>query len=148
MIDHEALCQLIPHDGKMCLLDKVLHWDQDNIHCQSNSHQSASNPLRDERGLAAIHAVEYAAQAMAVHGGLLAREQGNEIEPGYVVALKDVQLHRRWLHDLNVALDVHALALTQSAAAMIYRFQVVAGEHEIAVGRITVMNQTVDKTHG
>lgn len=138
----DELCRLIPHAADMCLLDKVLHWDQSNIHCQASSHRSPNHPLREPRGLASVHAIEYAAQTMAVHGGLLILEQGGSPSPGYVVALKQVRLHVRWLHDIPDILHIQAQALLQSSAAMIYRFHVNAAGNAIAEGRITVMNQT------
>jgi predicted hotdog family 3-hydroxylacyl-ACP dehydratase len=140
MIPHEDLCQLIPHAANMCLLDKVLCWDENSIHCQAVGHRSESHPLRGKRGLASVHAIEYAAQAMAVHGSLLMPEGGPR--QGYVVALRDVQLQVRWLDELLNVLDIKAQALTQSRAAMIYRFQVSANRQVVAQGRITVMNQT------
>jgi len=74
-ISKQELCQLIPHDGVMCLLDGVEHWDDEVIHCWSESHLDQGNPLRGPSGLPAMHALEYGAQAMAVHGGLLAQKR-------------------------------------------------------------------------
>lgn len=139
MIDRDELCSLIPHADDMCLLDGVEYWDQSAIRCRSNSHQLLHNPLRRPDGLAAVHAVEYAAQAMAVHGGLLARGQGRQSPQGFIAALRDIRLHVDYLHDKPESLHIQANALLQDSAAMIYRFQVTAGGMPIADGRITVM---------
>jgi predicted hotdog family 3-hydroxylacyl-ACP dehydratase len=56
----------------MCLLDRVVHWDSQRIHCRASSHRSADNPLRSRDQLSAACGIEYAAQAMAVHGALQA----------------------------------------------------------------------------
>lgn len=64
---------LIPHQGSMCLLDSVAHWDDVRIHARSGSHARDDNPLRRDGRLRALHLCEYGAQAMAVHGGLLAQ---------------------------------------------------------------------------
>ena len=66
--------QLIPHAGSMCLLEQVVSWDQQGVVCSTQSHKSLANPLRSSDQLSAVHAVEYGAQAVAVHGGLLAHE--------------------------------------------------------------------------
>ncbi|MFK7978150.1 MAG: hypothetical protein AB8C02_18600, partial [Halioglobus sp.] len=71
MLDRRAISAMIPHDGAMCLLDAVEHWDQDTITCYSTSHHAADNPLRENGTLACITLVEYAAQAAAVHAGLV-----------------------------------------------------------------------------
>ncbi len=139
MIGRRQLCQLIPHAGRMCLLDEVLSWDRQRIHCRSYSHRLADNPLSDENGLAGIHAVEYAAQSMAVHGALLAQDAAPAA--GFIAALKDVRVHVDDLRQLEHALEVHSEALLIQSEAMIYRFTVSAGKRSVAQGRITVMNQ-------
>ena len=64
------IAALIPHAGAMCLLDAVLSWDRTSIACTASSHRAIDNPLAAEGRLDAVCGVEYAAQAMAVHGGL------------------------------------------------------------------------------
>jgi predicted hotdog family 3-hydroxylacyl-ACP dehydratase len=55
----------------MCLLDDVLSWDASRIRCRSASHRTPDNPLRAHGRLGAACGIEYAAQAMAVHGALV-----------------------------------------------------------------------------
>jgi len=62
----------IPHAGRMCLLDEVLAWDANRIVCRSSTHRHVDNPLRVNGTLGAACGIEYAAQAMAVHGALIA----------------------------------------------------------------------------
>src|ERR1700752_1268025 len=71
-LDHEWIEQHIPHKGRMCLLDEVLSWDAMRIRCRSSSHRATDNPLRAHGRLGAACGIEYAAQAMAVHGALIA----------------------------------------------------------------------------
>jgi predicted hotdog family 3-hydroxylacyl-ACP dehydratase len=91
--------------------------------------------------LSAIHAVEYAAQAMAVHGCLLARAKGEQLKPGYLAALKDVQLQVKYLHDLPDPLSIKAEQLMAGGGNLMYTLEVFAGEHEIATARATVITQ-------
>lgn len=141
MIDKEELCALIPHAGSMCLLDRVEYWGQTSIMCSSNSHLLSLNPLRTNNKLAAVCTVEYAAQAMAVHGGLLAREQGIQPVQGFIAALRDIRLHVDYLHDKPDFLHIQAESLLLNLDAMIYSFQIKSGDTAIADGRITVMGQ-------
>ena len=55
--------------------------------------------LKNDR-LRAVHLCEYGAQAMAVHGGLLARAAGGRAKPGLLVALRAVELHVARIDDL------------------------------------------------
>lgn len=70
--DHAWIAAHIPHQGDMCLLDRVVKWDEQRIQCQAGSHRLGDNPLRSRDRLSAACGIEYAAQAMAVHGALLA----------------------------------------------------------------------------
>jgi predicted hotdog family 3-hydroxylacyl-ACP dehydratase len=142
VIEREQLCALIPHAGDMCLLDRVEHWGQTSISCSSNSHLLAYNPLLNNNKLAAVHAVEYAAQSMAVHGGLLAREQGISVAQGFIAALRDIRLHVENLHDKPEPLQIHAEVMLRNTDAMIYSFEITSGALAIAEGRITVMGKT------
>ena len=130
---------LIPHKGTMCLLDEVVAWDADAIHARSRSHVRADNPLRSDGRLRAVHLSEYGAQAMAVHGGLLAREAGGVAAPGLLVSLRAVELFVERFDDLAGMLDVYAEKLVGSEASWQYAFRV---EHEgvvLARGRAAVL---------
>ena len=80
-LDRDAIMRRIPHQGTMCLLDAVLAWDDDHIRCSASSHLQPDHPLRAHGRLGAACGVEYAAQAMAVHGALVgagARGRGGQ----------------------------------------------------------------------
>ena len=72
MLNRAWIASKIPHQGSMCLLDEVLAWNEQRIVCSAVSHTSPENPLRLAGRLGSANGVEYAAQAMAVHGALLA----------------------------------------------------------------------------
>ncbi len=134
--DWEAL---LPHAGAMCLLDAVLAWDAHSIHAQSHSHRRVDHPLRDGGVLRALHLCEYGAQAMALHGGLLARAEGRRAAPGRLVALRDVELARARIDDLPGALDVHARCLLADARGWQYGFEVLHRGRRLARGRAAVL---------
>jgi predicted hotdog family 3-hydroxylacyl-ACP dehydratase len=141
LIGHEELCSLIPHAGTMCLLDGVEQWDQQHIVCLSNTHLDEANPLRSNGVLAAVHGVEYAAQAMAVHGGLLAREAGRDNPAGFLAALRDVQLNTERLDNEPTSLRIEANELMRSGGSFMYSFTVSAAGRELLAGRLIVMTQ-------
>jgi predicted hotdog family 3-hydroxylacyl-ACP dehydratase len=130
---------LIPHQGTMCLLDEVIAWDANAIHAQSRSHVRPDNPLRSDGRLRAVHLCEYGAQAMAVHGGLLAREAGGVAAPGLLVSLRAVELFVECVDDLPGALDVHAEKLVGSDASWQYAFRIEHGGIALARGRAAVL---------
>lgn len=139
MIGKEALLGLIPHQGAMCLLDGVAAWDATSIHAWSESHRDPANPLRREGRVAALHLCEYGAQAMAVHGGLLASVDGGRAKPGLLVSLRAVELARAAVDDCDGRLDVHAQMLHADATGWQYAFRIEHRGEVLASGRAAVM---------
>ena len=133
--------QLVPHAGNMCLLEQVVSWDQQSVVCSTRSHKSLENPLRSDDQLSAIHAVEYGAQAVAVHGGLLAHEKGEAIKPGYLAALRQIKLHCSRLDEIESALTVAATQLLSDTGNLMYSFTVTADNQAIADGRVMIIVQ-------
>lgn len=141
-IDRDALQQLVPHQGNMCLWDAVLTWDSDSITLQAGNHTDPEHPLRLGDALHAVHLCEYGAQAMAVHGGLLA--QGQPSAAGMLVALRDVQLHCTRIDDLEGPLQGRATLLAAGAGSQQYAFEIHHGQQLLAQGRAAVMLQLPD----
>lgn len=134
------LRELIPHAGRMCLLDAVQAWDEQGIHCITHSHRDPHNPLRSHERLAALHLCEYGAQAMAVHGGLLARrEHGGKAVPGVLASLREVEFAVDRIDDIQEPLTVVAHKQIAGTAGWLYRFEVSAGGRWLARGRVSVI---------
>jgi predicted hotdog family 3-hydroxylacyl-ACP dehydratase len=136
-LDRKALERLLPHSGAMCLLDSVTQWDDSRIHCRAGSHRDPDHPLRLNGSLPALVAIEYAAQAMAVHGGVRAPPD-RSAAPGYLVAARDVQLHAATLDDITTDLEISATCLVADSTGLVYAFAVSAGGRLVAEGRATV----------
>ena len=132
------IAALIPHAGVMVLLDRVEAWDADGIVCRAWSHLDAANPLRRDGRLSASCGLEYALQAAALHGALIAG--GVAQRAGYVAALRGVMLQ---VERLDVAgfgeLRVAARLERQEAAGIIYALSVEAADGTpLLSGRATV----------
>ena len=121
----------------MCLLDSVTSWDVDRIDCRASSHRSPANPLRLEDRLPAVVAIEYAAQAMAVHGGLRALPE-QDAAPGYLVTVRDARLHVATLDDITTDLEISATCQAADATGLVYAFEVKADGRAVAEGRAMV----------
>jgi len=134
-----AIAALIPHQGSMCLLERVLEWDAERILLATATHRSPANPLRSNGRLRALHLCEYGAQAMAVHGGLLAQASGSRAEPGLLVSLRDVTLHRDYVDDLPGEIRIEARRLLESAGSWQYAFTARHGDAPLAEGRAAVI---------
>jgi predicted hotdog family 3-hydroxylacyl-ACP dehydratase len=137
------LAELIPHAGSMCLIDTVEAWDERTIRCTTRSHRDPLNPLRRHDRLATLHLCEYGGQAMALHGGLLAREkngQGSKAAPGMLVAVRDVELAVDRIDDIDNPLTIVACQMIAGSGGWLYEFEVSDGRRRLARGRVTVMH--------
>jgi predicted hotdog family 3-hydroxylacyl-ACP dehydratase len=141
MIERAAIEAMIPHKGAMCLWDAVVDWDDRRIRLRSDGHLDPAHPLRSDDRLRAVHLCEYGAQAMAVHGGLRGAAAGGEPKVGFLVALRDVQLHVARIDDLADALECEAELLAESAASQQYGFRIMHAGSVVAEGRAAVMLQ-------
>ncbi|PKO37948.1 MAG: 3-hydroxylacyl-ACP dehydratase [Betaproteobacteria bacterium HGW-Betaproteobacteria-6] len=122
----------------MCLLDAVTEWSESAIACRATSHADPANPLRAEGRLGAANGIEYAAQAMAIHGALIA---GDDAAPrqGYLTSVRGVSLHVARLDDLPGELDVSAERLSGDANNILYQFSLSHAGRCLLEGRAAVV---------
>lgn len=129
---------LIPHSGGMCLIDWVEFWDERSIYCTSKTHLKKSNPLRARGELYSIHLLEYGAQAMAIHGGLLR----GPATAGMLAALRNVRLYVDRADHINAPIRITATAVANSADTAIYNFEVSELNGSVLIeARATVINR-------
>lgn len=141
-LDAAGIAELVPHSGSMCLLETLLAWDEQHVRCTTRTHLRPDHPLRTASGLLSPCAIEYAAQAMALHGALLARAAGAWAQPGYLASARGVTLHRLRLDDLDGPLDVSAERLAGDAQQILYAFTVSHAGSTVAEGRAAVVLNT------
>jgi predicted hotdog family 3-hydroxylacyl-ACP dehydratase len=153
-LDHSWIEQHIPHKGRMCLLDEVLAWDANRIRCRSTTHRAADNPLRAHGRLGAACGVEYAAQAMAVHGALvaasapLASTVASDLRGsigaviGYLASLRNVTLYVARLDDLAGDLIACAERITGDGRTVLYQFAVWGADQQLLSGRASIVLDT------
>jgi predicted hotdog family 3-hydroxylacyl-ACP dehydratase len=150
-LDRRWIEQHIPHKGRMCLLDEVLSWDATRIRCRSASHRTADNPLRAHGRLGAACGIEYAAQAMAVHGALVAASAPLErtvstsvrssmgATVGYLASVRGVVLYVTRLDDLQADLIAAAERITGDGRTVLYEFSVWGARQPLLEGRASIV---------
>lgn len=139
VLDHDWIARHIPHQGRMCLLDQVEAWDRQHIECRASSHRAADHPLRACGRLGAACGIEYAAQAMAVHGALLAPPDTTRARVGYLVSVRGTRLHTARLDNIAADLQVEATCITHSENNILYQFSVSAAGRLLLDGRAAVV---------
>ncbi len=151
-LDRSWIERNIPHRGRMCLLDEIVEWDAQHVRCRSGTHRAADNPLRSHGRLGIACGIEYAAQAMAVHGALAAEARtgalagvGGSVSGaarpavGLLAGLRDIQLHTLRFDDLPADLICDALLLAGDGRTALYEFSVACEARTLLRGRATVV---------
>jgi predicted hotdog family 3-hydroxylacyl-ACP dehydratase len=154
-LDHDAIAARVPHAGAMCLLHQVVGWDEHRIECIAFGQAPAgagSHPLAHDGRLPATAAIEYAAQAMALHGRLIqerlaaaageadgeARPASREPARGFLAGLRSVRLYRRWIDGDPPLLTVRVSRFAGDEVQVLYDFEVLAAD-PIVQGRAVVV---------
>jgi predicted hotdog family 3-hydroxylacyl-ACP dehydratase len=145
----DGIAARIPHSGSMCLLSRLVAWDAQRIECRADNHRDIDHPLRTASGLLAPCAIEYAAQAMALHGALIGQEAGTPATPGFLASARGVKLSVLKLDDLprppageSDELAITALRQSGNAQQILYTFTVAHAGRTLAEGRAAVVLNT------
>jgi predicted hotdog family 3-hydroxylacyl-ACP dehydratase len=134
----------IPHQGRMCLLDEVRAWDQASVECASRTHRAPDHPLRAHGRLGSACLLEYAAQAMAVHGALRfpagTATATQAIGPvGVLASARSVELLVAGLDDIADELLIRAERQHSDERGALYEFRISAAARLLAQGRAAVL---------
>lgn len=154
ILSRDDIARRIPHQGSMCLLDLVLEWDDNRICCQTSSHLAPNHPLMANGRLGAACGVEYAAQAMAVHGALIAENMvdGNTgcapPRAGYLVSVRNVTLHVERLDAIAGPLTANAQRITGDDNTVLYSFTVQSEVQILLSGRAVLVLSAAGLTYG
>ena len=138
MLGRSEIQALIPHSGDMCLLASTKNWDATHISCTAHSHRDPNNPLAHDGKVPVLCGIEFAAQAMAAHGGLIGLV-GQRPRAGLLVSVRDVVTRVKYLSDYEQDLQIEAEQLMAGENSVTYSFSLHAGDAELLSGRATVV---------
>ncbi|MBB5017432.1 putative hotdog family 3-hydroxylacyl-ACP dehydratase [Chitinivorax tropicus] len=86
MSDFPPIHELVPHGGRMVLLDRVIAADADSLTAEVTIHFDSM--FCDGQQMGAWVGIEYMAQAIAAFAGLHARQQGEKIKVGFLLGTR------------------------------------------------------------
>ena len=141
LYDHIWIEENIPHKFDMCLLDSVLSFSESQLTCDTQSHKVYNHPLAVEGVLGSMTGIEYAAQAMAIHGVLVREAEGNPIKPkkGYLVAVRDVVACVDRLDNIESTICVSVTRIAGDIRMLVYDFELSAQGNILLTGRASVI---------
>jgi predicted hotdog family 3-hydroxylacyl-ACP dehydratase len=135
------ISSLLPHAGTARMIERVVSWDEEQILAVTSRHRAADNPLRRDGRLAAVHLAEFAAQVMAIHGGLRNAAEGRPPQPALLVSVRDVVTSRDYIDDLPGEIEITAHALLVNPASWQYSFVATHAGATVATGRVAAIAQ-------
>jgi predicted hotdog family 3-hydroxylacyl-ACP dehydratase len=139
LLNAAEIAARVPHSGTMCLLHALHESSDTHVLCSTTSHHDSDNPLRSASGLLSCNAIEYAAQAMALHGAMTAAADASP-QGGRLASVRGVKLHVPRLDTIDGPLFVHAERLAGDAGQAMYQFTLRdARENTLVQGRATVL---------
>ena len=137
LMDKQTIEQLIPHAGTMVLLDEVIHYDEHSLRATTKTHRDVNHPLRHEGQLLTLNLIEYAAQAMAVHLGVMASDAQHSAG-GYLVQATAVKLYRQLLDEVIGMITIEVTRAQVGIHGGVYLFSAREREDKLACGRLSV----------
>jgi len=81
-----AVADLLPHDGNMVLLDSVLEYDDESLVAELTVRDDGL--FGDGRKIPAWLGIEYMAQTVAAHGGMMCYLAGKPINLGFLLGTR------------------------------------------------------------
>jgi predicted hotdog family 3-hydroxylacyl-ACP dehydratase len=127
----------------MCLLEEVIDFDARGIRCRTGTHREPDNPLRAHGRLGIACGIEYAAQAMALHGALASAAQtvggGAAVRVGLLASVRDVRPHVLRLDDIESDLICAVRHIAGDGFTALYEFELHDGERTLLSGRASVV---------
>jgi len=135
----------IPHQGRMCLLDEVIDWNVNHIRCRTGTHRALDNPLRAHGRLGIACGIEYAAQAMALHGALASAAANAAVSTGaaslvgLLAGVREVRMQVLRLDDIESDLLCEVTHLAGDSLTALYEFALRDADRCLLGGRASVV---------
>ncbi len=106
---------LIPHSGRMVLLDRIIAADRDNLCAETTIRQDTL--FYREGGVGAWVGLEYMAQTIAAHAGYLAYLRGEPIKPGFVLGTRCFECQKS-MFPLGSVLKIYATRVLENDSGL------------------------------
>lgn len=85
-INNIEVSDLVPHSGKMVLLDRIIGFDDNSLTAELVVRSDGL--LGDEQSVPAWAGIEYMAQAIGAYAGIMAKRRGEPIKLGFLLGTR------------------------------------------------------------
>jgi predicted hotdog family 3-hydroxylacyl-ACP dehydratase len=131
-----AIEEVVPHRQDMCLLDRILRWDQDGI--EPERVEPEAGLIIEDGAVPAWVGIEYMAQAIAAWAGCRARTAGNPPQLGFLLGSRRYTSTRSsFPSGTRLQVQARCELLGDNGLGM-FACRILAGEEEWAVANVSV----------
>jgi len=131
-----AIEEVVPHRQDMCLLDRILRWDQDGIEAELVVPEAGL--FIEDGAVPAWVGIEYMAQAIAAWAGCRARTAGNPPQLGFLLGSRRyTSMRSSFPSGTRLQVQARCELLGDNGLGM-FACRILAGEEEWAVANVSV----------
>lgn len=129
LIDCTNIAELIPHSGRMVLLDRIIDFDEHSL--------SAELVVRDDgllgnnKTVAAWAGIEYMAQAVAAYAGIKSKQAGEPIKLGFLLGTRRYTSNVASF-DVGTALTIQVINIIQDEQMGVFECKIHGAGIEIS----------------
>lgn len=143
-IEHEELSTLVPHKGKMFIIDRIKNAEPNDWIIESET-KITENFMFYDKNIAAVPnyaCFEIIAQTVAALTGLYARENNLPPNMGFILSVSNLNFD---FDAIKAGQTVRAKAVREPAVENVHSFraEIFLDEKEAGSGKLTVMEATV-----
>ncbi|WP_295567535.1 hotdog family protein [uncultured Stenotrophomonas sp.] len=140
-----AIEDVVPHRQEMCLLQRVLHWDQDSI--EAELVVPGAGLFIENGEMPAWIGIEYMAQAIAAWSGCRARAAGAGPQLGFLLGSRRYSsLRSGFPSGTRLRVQARRELLGDNGLGM-FACRILAGEEEWAIANVSVYEPTDAKAY-
>ncbi len=132
------IAALLPHAGRMVLVDAVVACEPTRLIARSNHHRDPEHPLRRAGRLGVATGIELAAQCMALHGALMAPGKPRAARRAVLASAHAVHATVAFLDTLTAELEVEVTLIVEERRHAMYAFTLSADCDCLLRGRLTL----------
>lgn len=131
-----AIEDVVPHRQDMCLLERIVRWDEDSI--EAELVVPASGLFVEDGCVPAWVGIEYMAQAIAAWAGCRARVAGNPPQVGFLLGSRRyASTHGSFPSGSRLRVHARCELLGDNGLGM-FACRILAGDEEWAVANVSV----------
>jgi predicted hotdog family 3-hydroxylacyl-ACP dehydratase len=137
MSNFPDVATLVPHEAPMILIDKLIHVDENSVHCQVFINYNS--PLFDEQieAVGAWVGIEYMAQAISAWSGYQSFLKSETSPIGFLLGSRRYTSNAPLFKKGDV-LDIYAQKLLENDGMGVFSCSIKCADKEIANGQLNV----------